>query len=92
MTDTHQPGSHSPSIVCATCPPRQAGQRVIRITHHDWRTDDAAITRPWGVTVDGTEVERCETVGSAGDSARWHAARTERDGGTAVIDWDIQQA
>jgi hypothetical protein len=64
---------------------------VIRITHHDWRTDDTAITHAWGVTVDGVQQERRQTVNDAGDAARWQAARTERDGGTAVIDWDIQQ-
>jgi hypothetical protein len=24
MTSPHAPGSHGPSIICATCPPRQA--------------------------------------------------------------------
>lgn len=90
MTSPHATGTHSPSIVCATCPPVQAPS-IIRITHHDWRTDETAVTHPWGVTVEGIEQDRCHTVGSAGDAARWHAARTERDGGTAVIDWDIVQ-
>jgi hypothetical protein len=29
MTSPHRPGSHSPSIVCAACPPRQAGPRML---------------------------------------------------------------
>lgn len=64
---------------------------TIEITHHDWRTDEQAVTQPWGVTVDGIRSERAATVGDAGDWARWHAARIERDGGTAFIDWDIRE-
>lgn len=48
---------------------------TVQITHHDWRTDERAITHPWGVAVDGRETGvRAASIGEAGDAVRQIAA------------------